>query len=86
MYQFKNKLKNRIADKTVFSWTQVLDPVILAIREVEIGRIPVKGQPGQKVSKTPKGKTTIVTNLKHPAYPVPCICAPNRYLFAGQQR
>jgi hypothetical protein len=34
-------------------WTQWLIPITLVTQEVEIGRIVVPGQLGQKVSKTP---------------------------------
>jgi hypothetical protein len=40
------------------SWAWWCIPAILASCEVEIGRIEVQGQPGQKVSKIPSQQTS----------------------------
>jgi hypothetical protein len=38
------------------NWVQWLTPTILVTSEAEIGRIKVRGQPGQIVHKTPSPK------------------------------
>jgi hypothetical protein len=44
-------------------------PVILAVLEVELGKITIRGQPCQKVGEMPSQpiKLGVVTHARHPA-------------------
>jgi hypothetical protein len=63
-------LRRRLSLKPGTNQAQQLTPVILTTGEVEIRRMEIQGQSGQKVSKNPisTNKLGMVVHVCHPSY------------------